>query len=60
MKEYRVYTRKMTEYLTSKNFHFIRTVQDVFHPAFLNWMFEDTPELQQAIQNYLHRTREEE
>lgn len=52
--EYRVYTIKLARYLTDKGFKIIRTTQDVKKPDFLNWYFENTPDLEKAIKNYLN------
>lgn len=51
--EYRVYTIRMAQYLTSKGFTILRTSQDVKIPKFLNWYFEKTPELEKAVAEYL-------
>lgn len=53
MNEYRVYTIRMAHYLTAKGFKILRTTQDVKKPQFLNWYFENTPELSTAIDEYL-------
>lgn len=53
MKEYRVYTIRMAHYLTDKGFKILRTSQDVKKPHFLNWYFENSAELQAAINDYL-------
>lgn len=52
MVEYRVYTIKLAKYLTNKGFRFTRTAQDLKKPEFLNWFFENTPELAAAIDDY--------
>lgn len=51
-KESRIYTRSLAEYLTSKGFLYIRIVQDIKNPKFQNWIFEDTPELHEAIKEF--------
>lgn len=53
MNEYRVYTIRMAHYLTAKGFKILRTTQDVKKPQFLNWYFEYSTELQNAIDEYL-------
>lgn len=53
MNEYRVFTLRLAEYLTSKGFKITRTVQDVKKPEFMNWFFDSTPELIAAIDEYL-------
>lgn len=52
MKELRIYTRKMAQYLTSCGFNYIRTIQDITKPQYLNWIFPDTPELRAAMSNF--------
>lgn len=55
MNKYRVYTIKLARFLTDKGFRIIGTTQDVKNPAFMNWYFETTPELLQAVEEYLHK-----
>lgn len=50
--EYRVYTIRLARYLTDKGFKIVRTTQDVKKPEFINWLFEDSEELQNAIAEY--------
>lgn len=52
MKEFRVYTLKMTRYLTELGFRYKKVVQDVKNPQYMNWIFEGTPELFEAINNF--------
>ena len=51
-KESRIYNRSLAEYLTSKGFFYLRIVQDIKNPKFQNWIFEDTPQLHEAIKEY--------
>lgn len=53
MKEYIVYTLRLTRYLQRQGFRFLHTIQDTSNPDFKNWVFEDTPELREAVQKYL-------
>ena len=53
MNEYRVFTLKMTTYLTERGFRYIKVVQDVKKPNYLNWIYEATPELMNAVAAYL-------
>lgn len=53
MKESRIYTLSMCRYLTDLGFKYVRVCQDIKNPEFLNWFFEDTPELHQAIHDYI-------
>ena len=55
-KESRIYTKSLAEYLTNKGFNYIRIVQDIKNPNFLNWIFKDTPELHSAIHEYKNNT----
>lgn len=57
MTDYRVYTIKLANYLTSRGFTILRTSQDVKKPQFLNWYFSRTPELEAAVQEYLELNR---
>lgn len=52
MKEYRVYTKRLAEYLSSQGFEILKIVPCVTNPKFKNWIFEDTQELQTAISIY--------
>ena len=52
MNEYRVYTIRLARYLTERNFRITRTVQDIKSPKYINWMFEYSPELVAAIEEY--------
>ena len=52
MKESRIYTLSMCRYLTDKGFKYTRTVQDLKNPNYINWFFEDTPELHKAIHDF--------
>lgn len=52
MKLYRVYTLSMLFHLTELGFHYVSIVQDIKKPNYNNWMFEDTPELRQAITDF--------
>lgn len=55
MKEYIVYTVRLTRHLQSLGFRFLRTIPDTSNPNFKNWVFEDTPSLREAVQNYLSK-----
>ena len=48
-----IYTRKMALYLRNKGFKILRTVPDDKMPNFFNWIFEDTAELHDAINEYM-------
>lgn len=52
MNEFRVYTLKMTRYLTELGFRYKKVVQDIKNPQYMNWIFEGTPELFEAINNF--------
>ena len=55
MKESRIYNLRMAEYLIDNGFRYIRVVQDMKNPRFYNWIFEDTPELHNAIHKYINK-----
>ena len=57
MKEYRVYTKHLAEYLTRLGFEIIDIVPNVLKPQFKNWIFYDSPELQNAISQYTQARR---
>lgn len=48
-----VYTAKLARHLQSKGFQFISKVPDIKKDNFINWVFEDTPELEEAISEYI-------
>lgn len=53
MKESRIYTLSMARYLINNGFKYIRTAQDIKNPNYINWFFEDTPELHKAIHDFI-------
>lgn len=57
MNEYIVYTVRMTRYLQERGFQFIRTIPDTTRQDFKNWVFENTPALRAAVQEYLSSKR---
>lgn len=52
MKTKRIYKVGMANYLTEHDFRIIKIVQDINDVNRLNWIFEDTPELREAITEY--------
>ena len=52
MKTKRIYKVGMANYLTEHGFRIIKVVQDITNIQHLNWIFEDTPELRDAITEY--------
>lgn len=52
MKTKRIYKVGMANYLTERGFRIIQVVQDITNIQHLNWIFEDTPELREAITEY--------
>lgn len=52
MTQRRIYTYKLADYLTKRGFNYISIVQDLVRPGYKNWLFADTPELEEAIQEY--------
>lgn len=57
MKEITIYTVKLTRYLQSLGFNFIKTIPDVKRKDFVNWVFEDTPEIEAAVKQYLRTNK---
>lgn len=57
MKTIRIYSRRLAEKITENGIEFIRVVPDVAHPKFVNWIFEDTPELRQEMEKYSEERR---
>lgn len=60
MKTIRIYSRRLAERITENGIEFIRVVPDVAHPKFVNWIFEDTPELRQEMEKYSKERRQVE
>lgn len=56
-KESRIYTRSLAEFLTLKGFKYLRIVQDLNNPRFLNWIFEDTPQLHKMIKEFNNKVK---
>ena len=52
MRTKRIYKVGMANYLTERGFRIIQVVQDITNIYHLNWIFEDTPELREAITEY--------
>ena len=52
MKTIRIYSKRLAEYLTTRDFKILKVVQDISKPNFSNWIFESTPELQEAMRDY--------
>lgn len=52
MKTKRIYKIGMANYLTERDFKIIKIVQDITDVNRVNWLFEDTPELREAITEY--------
>ena len=48
-----IYTKNMALFLRNKGFKILKTVPDDNMPNFPNWIFEDTAELQDAINEYM-------
>ena len=57
MKTIRIYSRRLAEKITENGIEFIRVVPDAAHPKFVNWIFEDTPELRQEMEKYSKERR---
>lgn len=52
MKTIRIFTRRMMLFIKSKGIEPISTIQDETKPQFLNWIFEDTPDVRNAMTEY--------
>lgn len=52
MKTIRIYTRRMALFIQSKCIKPIGIVPDVNKPHLLNWFFEDTAEVRNAMTEY--------
>lgn len=52
MNTVRIYTRRMALYIKSKGINEIGVAQDKKKPEFINWIFVDTPELREAMDEY--------
>lgn len=52
MRTIRIFTRRMALFIKSKGIEPINTVQDENKPHLLNWIFEDTPEVRNAMAEY--------
>lgn len=52
MKTIRIYTRRMALFIQSKGIEPIGTAQDENKPQFLNWIFEDTADVRNAMTEY--------
>lgn len=52
MKTKRIYKIGMANYLTERDFKIVKIVQDITDVNRINWLFEDTPALREAITEY--------
>ena len=52
MNTIRIFTRRMALFIKSKGVEPIGTVPDENKPKFLNWIFEDTPIVRNAMTEY--------
>lgn len=48
MKTIRIYSKRLAEYLTARDFKILKVIQDISRPTFSNWIFEDTFELRET------------
>lgn len=48
----RIYKIGMANFLTERGFRILKVVQDITDINRINWIFEDTPELREAITEY--------
>ena len=54
-----VYTKKLAEYLVKKGFKCLETQINIKDPQYLVFIFERTPELEEAINEYIKQCKEE-
>lgn len=52
MNTIKIYTRRMALFIKSKGVKTIYTVPDENKPQFLNWIFEDTTEVRNAMAEF--------
>lgn len=52
MNTIQIYTRRMALFIQSKGIKPVGTVPDENKPEFLNWLFENTPEVRDAMAEY--------
>ena len=52
MKTIRIYSKRLAEYLTARDFKILKVIQDISRPTFSNWIFEDTFELRETMREY--------
>lgn len=52
MKTIRIYTRRMALFIKSKGIEPLGTVPDENKPNFLNWIFEDTNKVRDAMAEF--------
>lgn len=52
MKDYAVFSLRLTNILANKGFQIVRSKVNYKNPQFLVYYFEDTPELREAINFY--------
>ena len=46
---------RLLEYLLNKGFEPVRTVPDINNWRFKNWLFENSPELEEALTEYFSK-----
>ena len=49
---FRVYTLRLANFLQAQGFTALEIVPDQKHKGFLNWLFEDSAELREAVSGY--------
>ena len=54
VKVYRIYTKRVAYELRKRGFKFIRTEVNKNFPQYLVYLFEDTPELHEALLEITH------
>ena len=57
---FRVYTLRLANFLQAQGFTALEIVPDQKHKGFLNWLFEDSAELREAVNGYRSAAREKQ
>lgn len=57
MKTIRIYSKRLAEYLTARDFKILKVIQDISRPTFSNWIFKDTFELRETMREYSQKKK---
>ena len=53
MKTIRIYSKRLAEYLTARDFKILKVIQDISRPTFSNWIFE----LRETMREYSQKKK---